>query len=81
MFIKVIIPTIFTGKRVKFLEITLEAVIGGNELCKYSWFRPSKVKNDPELVRDSNSSIKFLTFQLSNVRELETIKHAFAKLQ
>ena len=27
----VIIPTIFTGKHVKFLEISLEAVIGGNK--------------------------------------------------
>ena len=37
-----------------------------------------KVKNDPKLVRDSNSSLKLRTFQLSNVRELETIKKAFA---
>ena len=36
-----------------------------------------KVKNDPEFVRDCNSSLKLLTFQLSNVRELETIIHAF----
>ena len=36
------------------------------------------MKNDPKFVRDSNSTLKVLTFQLSNVRELETIKYAFA---
>ena len=35
------------------------------------------MKNYPKLVRDSNFSLKLLTFQLSNVRELETIKYAF----
>ena len=35
------------------------------------------MKNDPTLVRDSNSCLKLLTFQLSNVRELETIKYTF----
>ena len=35
------------------------------------------MKNDPKFVRDSNPSLKLLTFQLSNVRELETIKYAF----
>ena len=34
--------------------------------------------NDQKFVRDSNSSLKLLTFQLSNVRELETIKYASA---
>ena len=34
------------------------------------------MKNDPKFVRDSNTHLKFLTFQLSNVRELKTIKHA-----
>ena len=37
----------------------------------------SKIKNDQIYVRDSNSGLKFLTFQLSNVRELETIKYAY----
>ena len=31
------------------------------------------MKNDPKFVRDSNSSLKLLTFPLYNVRELETI--------
>ena len=31
------------------------------------------MKNDPKI----HSSLKLLTFQLSNVRELETIKYAF----
>ena len=35
------------------------------------------MKNDPKFVRDSDSSVKLLTFQLSNVRELDTIKYAF----
>ena len=42
-----------------------------------SWYWPKNVQNDPKFVRDSNSTLKFLTFQLSNVRELETIKYAF----
>ena len=46
-------------------------------ICKYYWVWPKKVKNDPKFVRDFNSSLKLLTFQLSNVRELETIKYAF----
>ena len=36
------------------------------------------MKDALEFVRDSNSSLKLLTFQPSNVRELETIKYAFA---
>ena len=35
------------------------------------------MQNDPKFVKDSNSTLKFLTFQLSNVRELDTIKYAF----
>ena len=38
-----------------------------------------KVKNDPKFDRGSNSALKLLTFQLSNVIELETIKYAFAR--
>ena len=38
------------------------------------------MKNDQKFVRDSNSSLKLLTFPLSNVRELETIKYAFATI-
>ena len=34
--------------------------------------------NDQKFVRDSNSSLKLLAFQLSNKRELETIKYASA---
>ena len=34
------------------------------------------MNNDQKFVRDSNSSLKLLTFQLSNVRELESIKYA-----
>ena len=37
-----------------------------------------KVKNYQKIVRDSNSGPKLLTFQLSNVRELKTIKYAYA---
>ena len=40
-------------------------------------FLQPKVKNYQEFVRDSNLSLKLLTFQLSNARELETIKYAF----
>ena len=36
------------------------------------------MKSDSKFVRDSNSSLKLLTFQLFNVREWETIKYAFA---
>ena len=36
------------------------------------------MNNDQIFVRDSNYSLKLLPFQLSNVRELETIKYAFA---
>ena len=40
------------------------------------------MKKDPKVVRDSNCSLKLLTFQLfSNVREFETIKYAFDKNQ
>ena len=35
------------------------------------------MRDDPKFVRDSNSNLKLLTFQLSNVRELETIKYAY----
>ena len=33
------------------------------------------MKIEPKFVRDCNSSLKLLTFQLSDVRELETIKY------
>ena len=36
-----------------------------------------KCENDRKFVRDSNSSLKCLPFQLSNVREIETIKYVF----
>ena len=36
------------------------------------------MNKDLKIVRDSNSSLKLLTFQLSNVSELETIKYAYA---
>ena len=49
-------------------------------ICKYYWVWPKKVKNDPKFVRDSNSSLKLLTFQFSYVRELETIKYGFDTL-
>ena len=38
------------------------------------------MKNDQTFVRDSNSGPKPPTFQLSNVRELETIKYAYAMI-
>ena len=41
---------------------------------KLAGFGLEKWKN---IVRDSNSTLKLLTLQLSNVRELETIKYAF----
>ena len=34
------------------------------------------MKNDTKFVRDSNSGLKLITLQLSNVRELETNKYA-----
>ena len=71
---------IFTGKHAKISENSLEAMILRELICKYSWFWPWKVKNYIGIVGDSNSSLKLLTFQLSNVRELETIKYAFATL-
>ena len=44
-------------------------------MFKYSWFWPKRVKIEPKFVRDCNSSLKLLTFQLSNITELETIKY------
>ena len=41
-----------------------------------SWFCTIKAKDYPKFVRDSKSGFKLLTFQLSNVRGLETIKYA-----
>ena len=46
-------------------------------IFKYSLFWPLKVKNDLEFVADSNSSQNLVTFQLANLRELETIKYVF----
>ena len=69
--------TIFTRKHVQFSDIILETIIWRNLTCKFSWLWPYKVKNDPKLVRDSNSSLKLLTFQLCNISEWETIKYAF----
>ena len=59
--------------------------ICGNCHVNLADFGLQKRKNDFKLVRDSNSSLKFLTFQLSNVSEsnireslmLETIEYAF----
>ena len=52
---------------------------GNNDLreliFKYSLFWPLKVKHDPEFVADSNASRSLITFQLANLRELETIKY------
>ena len=39
------------------------------------------MKKDPKVVRDSNCSLKLVTFQFANVREFETIKYAFDKNQ
>ena len=36
------------------------------------------MKNDPKCVIDSNFRLKLQTFQLSDVRELETIGYVFA---
>ena len=72
-----IIPTMLTIKHVKFSDINLETNIWGKLTCKSSWLWPYQVKNDPKLVRDSNSSLKLLTFQLCNISEWETIKYAF----
>ena len=44
-------------------------------MFKYSWFWPKRMKIEPKFVRDCNSSLKLLTFQLSNITELETIKY------
>ena len=70
-------PTILTGKHVEFFEMSFEAMIWGNLYVNIADFGRKKLKNDPKFVRDSNSCLKLLTFQLSNVRELETIKYAF----
>ena len=48
------------------------------EFFEISLYWLNEVQNDPKFVRDSNSTLKFLIFQLSNVRELETIKYTFA---
>ena len=64
----------FTGKHVKFFEISLEAVIGGNKYVNIADFNLKKWKMTQNLLETLN----VLTFQLSNVRELETIKDAFA---
>ena len=37
----------------------------------------TSAKKNNETKRDSNSSLKLLTFQLFNVKELETIKYAY----
>ena len=47
-----------------FLEFSLETMI----------LALKRNKSHPTFVRDSNSSLKLLTFHLSNGRELETIK-------
>ena len=62
-------------KHVKFLEITLESTIWWN-LHENLADLALKVINDPKLVRDSRSSLKLLTFQLSNFRALDNIKYA-----
>ena len=36
-----------------------------------------KVKTIPSYFRDSNFNLNLLTFQLSNIRELETLKYTF----
>ena len=36
-----------------------------------------KVKTIPSYFRDSNFNLNLLTFQLSNIRELETPKYTF----
>ena len=46
------------------------------EFFEISWYWSEKVQNDQKFVR--LTPLKFLTFQLTNVRELETIKYAFA---
>ena len=72
-----IIPTILTGKHAEFLEISLETVIWVNYYVNKADFGLKKWKITQNLFRDSNSGPKLLTFQLSNVRELETIKYAY----
>ena len=61
---------------VEFLDISLETVIWGNKV-NIADYGLKKVKNEPKFIRDSDSSLELLTFQLSNVRELETIKFTF----
>ena len=73
-----IIPTTSTEKHVKFLWISLETMIWGNKYVNTGHFDPKRWKMTQKFDRDSNCSLKLLTFQLSNVKELETIKYAFA---
>ena len=68
------IPTMF--------EISFETTIWGNGNVKNSYFVADfvlKSKKDINFVRDSNSGLNFITFQHSNVRELETIKYAYVR--
>ena len=49
------------------------------KLAWKQWFERIIMKIIADFVRDSNAILKLLTFQLSNVIELETIKYAFAR--
>ena len=68
----------FTVNHAKFFEISLEAVFGGNKYVNIADFGLQKSENDQKFVRNSNSNLAHLTFQFSDVRELKTIKYAFA---
>ena len=56
--------------------MSLEAVICRYLYVNISDFGRKKWKMTQNLL-ETNSSLKLLTFQRSNVRELETIKYAF----
>ena len=61
----------FTGK---FCHIWFDCNNFYWKTCKTFFIKNcEKWKKDPNVVRDYNCSLKLLTFQLSNIRELETM--------
>ena len=68
------IPTAFIVKHAKFFEIILKTMIWGN------WYVNVADEKWPRFVRDFNSGLKLLTFQLSHVRELATLTYVNAAI-
>ena len=57
-----IIPTIFTGKHVQFLEISLETIIWGNKYMNMADFGPEKWKKTPILLETLTAVSSFQFF-------------------